>query len=580
MRVVRYSVLAATLCVLPRLHAQGDATTDRATAAESTATRRSAERAARTFEQRRLRLLPDVPSSGSGPGDVIIGRYRYTAGEADKLTPPPAEPAVIAKERWSLLKTLDSASRAMPCDEWVRGRLVWYSIEAGDTAAAVAAARRCRDDELPWWCDALLGLALHASHDFVMAERAFDRAVAAMPDSTRCRWTDASPLLDGEAQKLVRRTPCEHRASLDQRLWWLADPLHSVEGNELRSEHFARRTFTVLHDRWRASHPLGWGADMREIVLRYAWPVAWSRDRTSERSPTQSGFSMALTGHEPNPAYDFFPDAQALEAPYQASDANWRLKRSRAQSHYAHPFAAPIRPLPHQIAQFRRGDSLLIVAGWDASDDTLFNRGSGSVAMVVSRDDGQVRFMERSDSAAANGVLVVAVPDDDYVASLELFARDSRAVARTRAGLRAPSVTSGVALSDILLLEPGEPPRSFEEALRRLLPDGELGADRRVTLYWEVYGIGTADRPRVTVSVSRMRASRTRRLAEKLGLRDEPQTAQIQWETDAPVARSAAGSVTLDLRDRPAGTWRVSITVTEGGGGTASAARDLVIDGR
>jgi hypothetical protein len=580
MRLAGPALLTALVAAPEPLHAQGDATLDRTRAAESTATRRGAERAARTFEQRRLRLLPDVPSSGSGPGDVIIGRYRYTAGEADKLTPPPAEPDAIVEERRSLLKTLDSASRAMPGDEWVRGRLVWYSIEAGDIAAAVAAARECRDNDLPWWCDALLGLALHASHDFVMAERAFDRALAAMPDSTRCRWTDASSLVDGQTEKLVRRTPCQQRGRLDERLWWLADPLHSVEGNELRSEHFARRTFAVLHDRWRASHPLGWGADMREIVLRYAWPVAWSRDRMSERSPSQAGFSMALTGHEPNPAYDFFSDARALEAPYQVSDANWRLKQSRAQSHYAHPFAAPMRPLAHQIAQFRRGDSLLIVAAWDASDDTLFNRGSGRVAMIVSRDDGRVRFVERSDFAAATGVLMLGVPHGNHVASLELFATDSRAVARTREGLRASTLANGVALSDILLLEAGERPRTFEEVLRRILPAGRLGTDRRVTLYWEVYGVGAADAPQVTVSVSRVRASRARRLAEKLGLRDEPQSVEIQWETDAPAARSAAGSVTLDLRDRPAGTWRVSITVTGGGGGTASAARDLVIDGR
>src|SRR5687767_14796709 len=122
MHLARSAFLAASLIVLPeRLHAQGDATTDRATAAESAAMRRSAERAARTFEQRRLRLLPNVPSTGSGPGDVIIGRYRYAAGEADKLTPPPAEPAAIAEDRRSLLKTLDAASRAMPGDEWVRG---------------------------------------------------------------------------------------------------------------------------------------------------------------------------------------------------------------------------------------------------------------------------------------------------------------------------------------------------------------------------------------------------------------------------------------------------------------------------
>jgi hypothetical protein len=523
------AALVIALLMLPgRAHTQGDATpVEAVAAAESAAMRRSAERAARSFEQRRLRLLPNVPSSASGAGDVIIGRYRYAAGEADDLTPPPAEPSEIADARRSLLQTLDSASRAAPGDAWVRSRLVWYAIEGGDTTRAVAAARGCHDDEVPWWCDALLGLALHASHDFLMAERAFERALAAMPDSTRCRWTDVRVLLDGDAERLVKRTPCERRAALDERLWWLADPLHSVDGNELRSEHFARHAFTVLHDRWRPTHPLGWGSDMRAIVLRYAWPVAWSRDRMSERSPSQPGYSMALTGHEPNPAYDFFPDAAALDSPYDASDASWDLKRPRATTHYAHPLAAPMRPLRHQIARFRRGDSLLVVGTWDVAGDTLFPGGAGRVALVVSSHAGRLRSVARTDRTATRGALTLTVANADHLASLELFARSSRAAARTREGVRASSLTSGVAVSDILLLEPGEPPTTFEDALGRVLPDGRLGADRRVTLYWEVYGLGAAAVPRVTVKVSRVRASRARRLAEKLGLRDEPQTVEI-----------------------------------------------------
>jgi len=141
-------------------------------------------------------------------------------------------------------------------------------------------------------------------------------------------------------------------------------------------------------------------------------------------------------------------------------------------------------------------------------------------------------------------------------------------------------LTSGIAISDMLLLEPGDRPLTFGEAVRRLLPDGRIGADRRATLYWEVYGLGDAVMPRVTVIVSRVRASRARRLAEKLGLRDEPQTVQMAWETDAPAGRTAAGGVTIDLRDRPAGTWRVTITVSGPGGVTASTARDLVLADR
>jgi hypothetical protein len=112
--------------------------------------------------------------------------------------------------------------------------------------------------------------------------------------------------------------------------------------------------------------------------------------------------------------------------------------------------------------------------------------------------------------------------------------------------------------------------------VQRLLPDGELDANRRVMLYWEVYGLGSAMPPRVIVSVSRLRAPRARRLAEKIGLRDEPQTVEMGWETDAP---AGSGSVTLDLRDRPAGTWRVSITVALPDGTVASADRELVLRG-
>ena len=574
---MRVALVVAVLALSVRAHAQGDATPpDRATAPE-VAAKRSAERAARNFEQRRMRLLPNVPSSLGGSGDIIIGRYRYAAGEADDLTPPPAEPPEIADLRRSLLRTLDSASRVAPGDVWIRSRFVWYAIEGGDTATAIAAARGCHDDEVPWWCDALLGLALHASHDFREAERVFDRALSAMPDSTRCRWTDVTPLLDGDAERLVKRTPCEGRSALNDRVWWLADPFHSIEGNELRAEHLARHAFAVLHDRWRASHPLGWGSDVREIVLRYAWPVAWSRDRVRERSPTQSGFFLAVTGHEPNPAYDFFPDGAALASPYDASDASWHLKRPRATTHYAHPDAAPLQPLRHQIARFRLGDSLLIVGAWSAIDDTLFNTAPRRVALVVSSDDGRAPTTTTFENAGSRGALLLAVPNGDHLASLELFAGTSRAAARARRGLRELSATSGITVSDILLLEPGAQPRSLAEALERLLPDGELGADRRVALYWEVYGLEAALLPRVTVRVSRVRASRARRLAEKIGLRDEPETVQMEWETDVPATHTAAGAVTLDLLDRPAGIWRVSITVTVPDGRTATAQRELVL---
>jgi hypothetical protein len=146
--------------------------------------------------------------------------------------------------------------------------------------------------------------------------------------------------------------------------------------------------------------------------------------------------------------------------------------------------------------------------------------------------------------------------------------------------VRALSLTSEIALSDILLLEPGPQPRTFAEALGRLLPEARLDADRRVTLYWEVYGMDATLPPRVSVSVARVQASRGRRLAEKLRLRDRPRAVEIQWQADAPTEESTAASVTLDLRDRPSGTWRVSITLDGGTRGAATTTRDLILEKR
>src|SRR5688500_7809512 len=105
---MRVALAVAVLALPVRAHAQGDVTPADRPAAVEVAAKRSAERAARSFEQRRLRLLPNVPSLVGGSGDIIIGRYRYAAGEADDLTPPPAEPPEIAELRRSLLRTLDS----------------------------------------------------------------------------------------------------------------------------------------------------------------------------------------------------------------------------------------------------------------------------------------------------------------------------------------------------------------------------------------------------------------------------------------------------------------------------------------
>src|ERR671914_215225 len=98
MRAAAVFLLVLVIAAPTEVWAQGDAV-QRTVSRDSAEARRDAERAARRFEQLRLRRVPNVPSSTSGPGDIVIGRYRYAAGEADDLRPPPAEPPEIGEAR-------------------------------------------------------------------------------------------------------------------------------------------------------------------------------------------------------------------------------------------------------------------------------------------------------------------------------------------------------------------------------------------------------------------------------------------------------------------------------------------------
>ena len=70
------------------------------------------------------------------------------------------------------------------------------------------------------------------------------------------------------------------------RLWKVSQPLWSVRGNDLRTEHFARLTMAELLRTSRYPHDMPWGDDSKELLVRYGWETGWSRDVPSASSPT------------------------------------------------------------------------------------------------------------------------------------------------------------------------------------------------------------------------------------------------------------------------------------------------------
>lgn len=249
-----------TLCVaLLALH--GPPT--RAQSSDSLDLLRRSRDAQRDFERlRRANLHRDL-DGGSRPCEERIGRFCYWY---QPFSQRPPESEAIGRARARLLRELAAAGRRLPGDDWILGQRVRYLVEHGRADLAVIVTQACQGTR--WWCDALEGFARHAGRDYEGADHAFDRALRGMGAEQRCAWTDLSPLLEDDAGP-YRTRPCAERVVLDERIWWLAHPLYSRAGNDLRTEHYARHTMALLLEHAETPYGLPWGVDARELIVRF-----------------------------------------------------------------------------------------------------------------------------------------------------------------------------------------------------------------------------------------------------------------------------------------------------------------------
>ena len=557
-----------------------------ASAGDSAAARRRAERAQADFERARRHSAP-VSSSGGGRCDVRIGRLCYWYDDAEPAGPPEPERTTQARER--LLARLDSLGALAGGDPWILGQRVRYLVEHGRGGEAAATAGECAGDA--WWCDALEGFAHHASGDVAAAEAAFDRALATMPEAERCRWNDLSLLLDGDVRKRYERMPCAARAAFERRYWALSRPLWLRDGNDRRAEHLARATMSRLQREARSAMQMSWGDDVHELLVRYGWPVRWSRE-----APSASGLGdVRMIGHDDTPSFSFAPSERALAAPGQSGEDDWIVRDQQARSRYAPAWARGWSTLPHQLAMFRRGDSAAVVAAWDLASDTLFRRDSLLAAVALLRaatdstsgwSDSSAVMVTRRPGARRTDVVVASAPWEPLLVSLEAWDSTARAAARARYAHRPPEATddAGIALSDLLLLAPGgAPPATLDEAATRALGRPRAGASQGVDVYWEVYG--AAESPRdYTLTVVRAGAGWMRRTAEAIGVVTRQAPVHMRW-TDppprpsegSPIAGMTARALHVDLAALPPGRYVVTLTVLGTGNAQVSAIREIEV---
>lgn len=520
-----------------------------------------ARQAQRKFERiRRANLHRDF-DGGSGPCDERIGRFCYWYQPL--LEPPPSELKQVGRARERLLGDLAAAGGQLPGDGWIIGQRVRYLAEHGRADSAVLVAQRCR--ATPWWCEALTGFARHVARDYPAADDAFARALRLMDEEQRCAWTDLSLLL-GDGVRRYRALPCSERQRVNERIWWLARPLYSQPGNDLRTEHYARHTMALLLEDAETADGVRSGADSRELIVRFGWPTHWSRpfDRPASLEPSP------VLGYEPSPSFWFLPTPALAKPGDDVTQLRWDPWMERPPARYAPPYAAGFAPIAQvQFARFLRGDTTLTVAAFDLTLDSIFANHPVDLRLAVAKDPATPVIIG-PPRPGSHGVVSVRSRWRPAVLSLEGMGRGTPWVARWR--VMAPPDPAGVPpiLSDILLFVPQEMlPESLDGVLPVVLRAAVLRAGQQVGLYWEMYDASDST-ALVEFAVAVTKAHSRGKVPYPVGRAECPprfgSPVAVRWreEPDSP-RRGMGRAIVLDLRPLSRGRYVVSVQTSVAG---------------
>jgi hypothetical protein len=391
-----------------------------------------------------------------------------------------------------------------------------------------------------------------------------------MPDSTRCAWRDISVLLPTNTRRYYEKLPCAERERVEERYWLLSRPQLAAAANEWRTEFYVRRAQTRLAERAVNPQPGSWGRDAAELVLRYGWPVGWSRIE----QPLYSAQEVSVVGHDPVPSFNFAPVEALLDTTATSNDDGWDMLVHTAESRFAPRLVSQVAPVAMQVARFRRGDSVLVVTAHAATHDSL--RSDATTVLAVALRDGTTR------SVPAEGLIGTArltLPSSPVLAGVEISDTTTHTLARARALLRVPETTGGLALSDLLLFRKGEDtPESVDAALELAIPGDTVSRSRPIGIYWETYGVAESGETfDVGVSVERIDRSWVRSARQLLRLAAPDNPLRLRWNDARPASPGEAlnRAISLDLTNQPSGKYRITVGLIRSDGSVVSSAREI-----
>jgi len=535
-----------------------------------------ARQAQAEFERARREGLGFSSGGATSEPDVQFGTIFYWNNNND--VPPRPEVPEIGVARRRLLESLREASLAAPTDDWVAGQRVKYSVEGKDFASANAAITGCR--ATPWWCDALTGFVKHAQTDAPGAERSFNAALSKMPEAQRCDWQNIAPWLKKADSLAYLAKSCADRIAFSTRLFWLGKPFAHIDGNDLRNELLARRTFNTIEVSTATVYG-PWRQDFADSQLRYGWPVAWSTQNTIVNN---AGAMVTSTiGHESTPSHDFMPSESAMANPFTATPADYPLNARYAQMRYAPRYArGGFQDLGAQFVRFRRGDTTLLVGTYVLDGKARYERGKTRAALVLERGPSQRVSRTVKEGQPLRGAIVVdaGVFRDTLLASMEVLSDTRRFAGRVRTGVTGIEPTA--MLSDLLMLAVRVSDANaaglagiatLESVLGSALGGTDIGDGQSLSFYWEYYG-----GPGATVTISITPTDTIggfRRLGSLFRLGGRDGGASLRIPDPAQPDGGPGRRITLTMPEMKPGRYRLAVEVASPG--AAAARRELVL---
>ncbi|MDX1568822.1 MAG: hypothetical protein R3223_13535, partial [Longimicrobiales bacterium] len=390
--------------------------------------------------------------------------------------------------------------------------------------------------------------------------------------------------------------------------------------NDRLTEHYARHTVSWIREDAENPYGMSWGWDLEELVVRYGAEMGWNRTTTSAGSLRPAN----VVGHHHPESRHFLPPGPALADPTGFEEAGWRADgdaegssgADRPTTAYAPAYAPDLRFEPFQLARFRRGEEMILVAGFRVPRDTTrsdrADDGTGigvRAGLFVFGPDGGVAespaYALRSNAAGegeggdaegeagtgeedgppgvtatngSSGAFHLRVPMGSYLVSVEVWDSASARAARLRRGVSLSSLPPDVAaISDLLILEAPSSrdssgddgldpesglPQELERALPLVRPLAELCPGGEMAVGWELTGIGFR-REAVAMGLRLEKTDRSffSRVGDFLGLSSPPEPMTLEWTEQGPgEPRPFFRSVRLRLPpEMEAGAYRLTV---------------------